>query len=60
LRALARTTQLVLPYERGDLLAAVHREGEVISMHHGDDGIHVHARLSDASRGRLAEFVQSS
>jgi GTPase len=60
LRALTSTTELLLPYERGDLLAAVHREGEVVSVHHGDDGVHVRARLSEASRGRFTEFVQSA
>ena len=31
LRALAVVVELVIPYERGDVLAAVHREGEVVS-----------------------------
>jgi GTP-binding protein HflX len=60
LRAIARTSELLLPYDRGDLLASVHREGEVLSIQHTDDGLVVRARLSDASRGRLAEFVQSA
>ena len=57
LRALSKVVELLIPYERGDLLAAVHREGEVLSTHHDDNGVRVRARLADASAGRLAEFV---
>ena len=57
LRALSKVVELLIPYERGDLLAAVHREGEVLSTHHDDSGVRVRARLADASAGRLAEFV---
>ena len=42
---------------RGDVLAAVHREGEVVSTTESSDGIRVRARLADASAGRLSEFV---
>ena len=49
--------ELLIPYDRGDLLAAVHREGEVLSTHHDDHGVRVRARLADASAGRLSEFV---
>ncbi len=57
LRALSKVVELLIPYERGDLLAAVHREGEVLTTHHDDSGVRVRARLADASAGRLAEFV---
>ena len=60
LRALSKVVELVIPYDRGDLLAAVHREGEVVSTHHGDEGVRVRARLGDASTGRLAEYVVAS
>jgi GTP-binding protein HflX len=56
-RALADVTELLVPYERGDVLASIHREGEVLVETHGDDGIHVLARLEPASAGKLAEFV---
>ena len=52
-----RRSTCSIPYERGDVLAAVHREGEVLSSSHEDDGVRVRARLADASTGRLAEFV---
>jgi GTP-binding protein HflX len=57
LRALANVVELVIPYERGDVLAAVHREGEVVSTAHTDDGVRVRARLDEAAAGRLAEFA---
>ena len=57
LRAITSVVELLIPYDRGDVLAAVHREGEVVSTAHEDGGTRVRARLSDASAGRLAEFV---
>jgi GTP-binding protein HflX len=57
LRAVTTVVELLIPYDRGDVLASVHREGEVISSKHVDGGIAVRARLSDASRGRLQEFT---
>jgi GTPase len=59
LRSLATVTELLIPYERGDALASVHREGEVVSTAHETGGVRVRARLADASVGRLAEFVVS-
>src|SRR5262249_48967560 len=57
LRAMATVVELLVPYERGDVLASVHREGEVVSTAHEAHGIRVRARLADASAGRLDEFV---
>ncbi|MGB8858419.1 MAG: GTPase HflX [Ilumatobacteraceae bacterium] len=60
LRSLTAVIELLVPYERGDVLAAIHREGEVVSTFHDTDGVRVRARLADASAGRLAEFVVAS
>lgn len=57
LRAISAVVELLVPYDRGDVLASIHREGEVVSTSHEDGGTRVRARLSDASAGRLAEFV---
>lgn len=57
LRALSVVHELVVPYDRGDILASIHREGEVVSVGDGADAWTVRARLSDASAGRLSEFV---
>ena len=57
LRALTNVVELLIPYDRGDVIASVHREGEVVSTTEAEQGLTVRARLSDASAGRLAEFV---
>jgi GTP-binding protein HflX len=57
LRSIAVIVERLIPYDRGDVLAAVHREGEVVSTAHEENGVRVRARLADASTGRLAEYV---
>jgi GTP-binding protein HflX len=57
MRAIATVVELLIPYDRGDIVAAVHREGEVVSTAHEVDGIRVRARLSEASTGRLSAFI---
>lgn len=57
MRAISRVTELVVPYERGDIVAAIHREGEVVTMEEAEGGLRIRARLSEASVGRLREFV---
>ncbi len=59
LRALSSVVELVIPYERGDILAELHREGEIVSESHRDDGVLIRARLDPAAAGRLAEFATS-
>jgi GTP-binding protein HflX len=60
LRAITKIVELEIPYDRGDVIASVHREGEVVSTTETDSGLRVRARLSEASAGRLSEFVVSS
>ena len=57
MRAITRVTELMVPFERGDVVAAVHREGEVVSIEEAPEGLRIRARLSEASEGRLREFV---
>ena len=57
MRAIAQVTELMVPYDRGDILASIHREGEVVMSELEDDGMRIRARLSGASEGRLREFV---
>jgi len=57
MRALSRVVELLIPYENGEALAMVHREGEVVSIGHEESGTRVRARLSDASVGRLRDYV---
>ena len=57
MRALTTVIELLIPYDRGDIVATVHREGEVVSTANEESGMRVRARLADASAGRLSEFV---
>jgi GTP-binding protein HflX len=59
LRSLTTVVELVIPYERGDLLAAVHRAGEVLYEAPGEGGMHVRGRFDDAAVGRFSELVVS-
>jgi len=57
MRALTTVIELLIPYDRGDIVATVHREGEVVSTSNEEVGMRIRARLADASAGRLSEFV---
>jgi len=57
IRALTQVTELLIPFDRGDMLAAVHREGQVLVEQAEEGGIRVRARLEPGSIGRLNEFV---
>lgn len=57
LRIADRIVELVIPWARGDVLAAVHREGEVVEQEDGDDAARVHVVLDEAGRARFSEFV---
>jgi GTP-binding protein HflX len=59
LRVAASVVELVVPYSRGDVLAAVHREGEVLVEEHDDDGTRLRARLDSVGAARFAEFLVS-
>jgi GTP-binding protein HflX len=59
LRALSRVVELCVPYDRGDVAAAVHREGEVLAEVHEAAGTRMHARLDSVAVSRFAEFVVS-
>lgn len=57
LRALTEVVELVVPFDRGDVLAAVHREGEVLVEAAEEGGMRLRARLDEAAVARLAEWV---
>ena len=57
LRALTQIVELHIPYERGDVLPALHRDGDVLVTVHDDTGTRVRARLPDAVVGRYADLV---
>jgi GTPase len=57
LRALSKVVELVVPYDRGDVVAAVHRHGEVLSEAHDADATRLRARLEYPELHRFAEFL---
>jgi GTP-binding protein HflX len=56
---MATVHELVVPFDRGDVLASLHREGEVLVEAATSEGVRVRARLDDASASRWHEFVVS-
>jgi GTP-binding protein HflX len=57
LRAAANVIELDIPYDRGDVLAAVHREGEVLVEEHNETSTHVRVRVDQAGAARFRPFV---
>ena len=57
LREMTHVVELVVPYDRGDVVAAVHRQGEVVSECHDAEGTRLWARIRPEDVGRFREFV---
>ena len=57
LRATMVQVELVVPFDRGDILAEIHREGEVLDESVGEGAMVVRARLDSAASAKLAEWV---
>ncbi|MGA2473578.1 MAG: GTPase HflX [Acidimicrobiales bacterium] len=57
LRGSDRVVKLVVPWSRGDVLAAIHREGEVVGQSDGEESATLQVVLDDVGRARFAEFV---
>ena len=57
LRAMTKVVELRIPYERGDLLAAIHREGEVLVELPDDESMRLRVRLDDAALGQFVDYV---
>ena len=52
-----RVVELVVPWARGDVLAAVHREGEVVGQTDGEEFATLQVVLDEVGKARFAEFV---
>jgi GTP-binding protein HflX len=52
--------RVVLPYERGDLVARLHRQGEVLSTAHLPEGTMLHVRVNEALAAELTAYVDAS
>jgi GTP-binding protein HflX len=48
---------VLVPYDRGDLVARVHRDGEVLTETHEDAGTRLTARVDGALAAALEEFA---
>jgi GTPase len=57
LRSLTNVVELAIPYDRGDLIAEVHREGEVLLEQAGEGAMRLRARIDDAALGRFREYL---
>jgi GTP-binding protein HflX len=56
LQALSRVVELAVPYQRGDVVAALHRHGEVVSEEHGAHATRLRVRLRAADVARFGDF----
>lgn len=50
--------EILLPYERGDLLNQIHEHGEIINIEHLEHGTYVEAMVNRDLAGQLAEFAK--
>ena len=57
LRAMSNVIELVVPHSRGDVVAAVHREGDVLVEEAGTESVRLRARVDAAGAARFQEFV---
>jgi GTP-binding protein HflX len=51
------TLSLSVPYDRGDVVAAAHRLGEVVAEKHDVDGTILDVRLPESATARFADFL---
>ncbi|MGI8776558.1 MAG: GTPase HflX [Acidimicrobiales bacterium] len=56
LRTLTNVVELVVPYDRGEVVAALHRYGEVLSEDHEDAATRLRVRLDASDLARFDEF----
>ncbi|MGH2477291.1 MAG: GTPase HflX [Candidatus Limnocylindrales bacterium] len=57
LRGVMPVVEMLIPFDRGDVLAAAHRAGEVLRESAGETGMHIRGRFDDATLSRFREFV---
>jgi len=57
LRSRIPVVDLMIPWDRGDLIAALHRSGEVLSEASLEHGMRFRARLADADSGPFTGYM---
>jgi GTPase len=51
---------LLVPYDRGDVVSTLHETGRVLSVEYVEDGTRIHALASPEQAAQLAEFAAAS
>jgi GTPase len=49
--------RVLLPYDRGDLVARIHRTGQVVQTRHVEDGMELTVRVGEQLAAELTPFV---
>jgi len=57
LRSMAVIIELEIPFSRGDLMAQVHREAQVLSETAGEGGMIIRARVDEFAAARFAQYA---
>jgi GTP-binding protein HflX len=52
--------EVLLPYDRGDLVSQIHEHGEILSSEHTGEGTHISARVNRGLAGALAQYAVAS
>lgn len=58
LEATTTAVDLLIPYDRGDIVARLYEAGEVLDEHHAEQGTEIKVRLPAATAKRFAEFTR--
>jgi GTP-binding protein HflX len=48
---------VLVPYDRGDLISRIHEQGEVLTSEHVADGTRVRAKVTPAIEADLSDYV---
>jgi GTP-binding protein HflX len=52
--------EVLLPYDRGDLVSQIHENGEILSSEHTGEGTHISARVNRGLAGALEQYAVAS
>jgi len=55
-----RVVALMVPFDRGDVLAAIHREGDVLEQAEGPTGMLIHVLLDEVGKARFSNYEVAS
>ena len=58
LDAVTVIADLLIPYDRGDLVASLHETGEVLDEHHAEEGTEIKVRLPAAVAERMVPYLR--